>query len=205
MDEQQSASTAQRPVAAPDSTTESKKSKAEKGAGETLLRVTYHNHVALSQLADTKANMLISINGVIISILIAVLTPRIGAFSWEFIPAAVLIAGCMISLAFAVIASRPRLNRRPITLEQVRRNEGNVLFFGQFMSMSLDEFQESMRLLLQDRAMAQDNLSRQLYFMGEALLAKYSRLHTAYVVFLASMGVAVALFVALLLTVGTPV
>lgn len=173
-----------------------------KSAGETLIRVTYHNHIALSQLADTKANMLISINGLIVSVLIALLTPRLDRISWEFIPAAVLIAGCVLSLAFAVIASRPRLNRRPITLEQVRRNEGNVLFFGQFMSLSLDEFQESMRLLLSDRKLLHDNLTRQLYYMGESLLAKYSHLHIAYVVFFVSMAIAAVVFVVLLVTFG---
>ena len=43
-----------------------------------------------------------------------------------------------------------RLSRTPVTFEQVRENKGNALFFGQFTSMTLEEFQDSMRLLTND-------------------------------------------------------
>jgi hypothetical protein len=176
----------------------SKKSDKKRGI-ETMFRVTYHNHVALSQLADSKANMLISINGLIISVMIAVLTPRLGSISWAFAPALVLIVGCMISLAFAVIGSRPRLNRTPVTVEQVRSNEANVLFFGQFMSMPLGDFQDSMRALMKDPGLLYDNLTRQLYFMGHALIKKYRLVQIAYATFLAATGLGTALFVVTLL------
>ena len=57
-----------------------------------MFRVTYHNHVALSELADNKANILISINGVIISVMIAIVT-RTGPVSWNFAPMLVLSPG----------------------------------------------------------------------------------------------------------------
>ncbi|HLB31425.1 MAG TPA: Pycsar system effector family protein [Gammaproteobacteria bacterium] len=178
-----------------------KKSDVSRGV-ETMFRVTYMNHIALSQLADNKANMLISVNGFIISVGIAVLTPRLGSISWMFAPALVLIAGCMISLAFAIIGSRPRLNRTQVTVEQIRNNESNVLFFGQFMSMPLRDFQESINALMNDPHLLYDNLIRQLYSMGQSLLRKYQFVQIAYTVFLTSTGLATALFIAILLTVG---
>ena len=180
-----------------------KKKKSDVNRGiETMFRVTYMNHIALSQLADNKANMLISINGFIISVGIAVLTPRLGSLSWMFAPALVLIAGCMISLAFAVIGSRPRLNRTQVTVEQIQSNEVNVLFFGQFMSMPLSDFQESIHTLMDDPRLLYDSLIRQLYSMGQSLLRKYQFVQIAYTVFLASTGLATALFVVTLLAVG---
>jgi hypothetical protein len=181
--------------------TEKKKHKKHAGV-ETMFRVTYSNHVALSRLADAKANILISINGVIISIVIALLRAQFGTLSWDAVPVLVLIVGCMVSLAFAVIGARPRLSRAKITVDDIRNNNGNVLFFGQFTSLSLSEFQESLRLLMDDSPLLYDNLGRQLYLMGQSLNKKYWYLQIAYTVFLAATGLATALFVITYLTIG---
>lgn len=175
-----------------------RKDKASRGI-ETMYRVTYQNHISLSRLADNKANMLISINGLIISVMIAIVT-RTGAVSWNFAPLLVLITGCMISLGFAVVAARPRLSRAPVTLDEVREQTGNVLFFGQFTTMPLAEFQESLRALTKDQELLYAHLGRQLYHMGESLNGKYRWLQVAYAVFLASTGIATTLFVVMYLT-----
>jgi Family of unknown function (DUF5706) len=176
-----------------------KKSDARRSV-DTMFKVTYQNHVELSQLADSKANILMSIDGLIVSIVIAVVTPRIGSLSWAFAPALVLAAGCVVSLAFAVVASRPRLNRTPISVEQVRSNSCNILFFGQFARMPLPDFQESMNALIADQRLLHDHLIRQLYSMGQALEAKYRHLQIAYFAFLAGVCAATAALVALLVT-----
>jgi hypothetical protein len=187
-------------AATPDASSGKKKSgKAERRRGmETMFRVTYRNHIALSQLADQKAGMLININGLIISVIIAVLTPRLDTWSWALLPSVVLIAGCLGSLAFAVISVRPRIDRTPVTVDDVRNNQGNVLFFGHFLNMPLGDFQAAVRELGKDRKLLQDSMSRQLYAMGEALQKKYRYLQFAYTSFLVGIGVAAALFAVLL-------
>jgi hypothetical protein len=177
--------------------------KKKKGDGvETMFRVTYQNHVSLSRLADTKANILISINGVIISIVIALLGTRVGTFTLDMVPVLVLIIGCMVSLAFAVIGARPRLSRAPVTVDDVRNGSGNLLFFGQFTTLSLAQFQESLRLLMNDPQLLYDSLGRQLYLMGQSLNKKYWYLQIAYTAFLVATGLATALFVISYVTVG---
>ena len=174
-----------------------KKAKKEENRGiETMYRVTYQNHVSLSQLADNKANMLLSINGLIISVMIAIVT-RTGAVSWSLAPLMVLITGCMVSLAFAIVAARPRLKRSAVTIDQVRNETANVLFFGQFTSMPLAEFQDSLQVLMKDRRLLYAHLGRQLYHMGESLNGKYRYLQLAYNAFLASTALATTLFVLL--------
>lgn len=172
-----------------------KKDKQERNRGiETMYRVTYQNHISLSQLADTKANMLMSINGLIISVIIAIVT-QTGPVSWSLAPVLVLIVGCMVSLAFALVAARPRLNRSAVTIDQVRNDTANVLFFGQFTSMPMTEFQESLAVLMKDRRLLYAHLGRQLYLMGQSLNGKYRYLQLAYGAFLASTTLATALFV----------
>ena len=153
-----------------------------------MFRVTYQNHIQLSQLADNKANMLISINGLMTSVLAAVLAPRLDEATWLLTPAIVLLAGCVPSLVFAVLTVRPRLNRTPITVEQVRANAGNLLFFGQFSGMPLAEFNESMHALIDNPRLLQDSLIRQLWLMGQSLKQKYRFLQVAYALFLLGVG-----------------
>jgi hypothetical protein len=172
------------------------KKKDELRGVETMYRVTYQNHIALSRLADNKANILISINGVIISVMIAIVT-RLGAVSWSLLPAVLLIAGALVSLGFAVVAARPRLGRGKVTLEQVLNGSGNLLFFGQFTTMSLEEFQESLKALSKDRKLLYHHLGRQLYHMGESLNGKYRHLQVAYTTFFASMAIATITFIVL--------
>jgi hypothetical protein len=170
-----------------------KKKKKENRGVETMFRVTYQNHVALSRLADNKAHTLISLNGVIVSAVVAFLRER---------PVFVLLGGCMVSLAFAVVAARPRLTRAGVTLDGVRNNTENVLFFGQFTSLSLPEFQEALRVLMKDPALLYDNLARQLYLMGQSLNRKYHYLHISYFAFLAATGLAATLYVVGYLVLG---
>jgi hypothetical protein len=179
-----------------------KKKEARVRGVETMFRVTYNNHVSLSQLADNKANILISLNGAIISALIVILTPRLGSITWTFAPVAVLVIGCTVSLAFAILGSRPRLSRTPVTVEQVRDNTGNALFFGQFTSMTLEQFQESMRLLTNDDKLVYDALSRQLYSMGRSLLRKYRYLQIAYSAFFAAFALAAGSYIAIMIAFG---
>ena len=155
---------------------------------QTMFRVTYQNHIQLSQLADNKANMLISVNGLMTSVLAAALAPRLEQATWLLTPAIVLLAGCVPSLVFAVLTVRPRLNRTPITVEQVRANAGNLLFFGQFSGMPLAEFNESMHALIDNPRLLQDSLIRQLWLMGQSLKQKYRFLQVAYALFLLGVG-----------------
>jgi hypothetical protein len=178
----------------PEKKTKDKKKKENRGV-ETMFRVTYQNHVALSRLADNKAHTLISLNGVIVSAVVAFLRGRLVTLSWDIVPVFVLLVGCMVSLAFAVIAARPRVTRAGVTLEGVRNNTENVLFFGQFTSLSLPDFQEALRVLMKDPALLYDNLGRQLYLMGQSLNRKYHYLQISYFAFLGATGLATALYV----------
>ena len=98
-------------VASADDTTAKKKKKkknkkAEQKKGElgssrgieTMFRTSYRTNMDLSSLADTKANIMISINGIIISIILASISPKIDTNPWLLIPTAVLLLSCLISI-----------------------------------------------------------------------------------------------------------
>jgi pycsar effector protein len=179
-----------------------KKKKKERSRGiETMFRVTYSNHIALSRLADSKISMLIAANGGIISLVIT-LVAKTATVSWHFAPVLVLLAGCLVSLVFTVAAARPRVRRSHVDVDDIRNNTGNLLFFAQFTSMSLPQFQEAVHVLMKEPELLYDHLARQLYHMGESLNRKYRYLQIAYSAFLSGLGVATVLFAFLYLTGG---
>lgn len=167
---------------------------------ETLFRTSYRTQLELTQLADTKANIMISVNGVLMTVTIGYVIPRITADPLLLLPSVVLLIGCLMSLGFAVVAARPRVRRAPITLEQVRENRDNLLFFGHFLSLSRDEFEEGLRHLMRNRTVLYDNMARDLYGLGLVLSFKYRHLRTAYTLFFATLAAGVTSFVFVLVT-----
>lgn len=177
-----------------------KKKKADGGLGssrgiETMFRTSYRTNMDLSGLADAKANIMISINGIIISIIIASISPKIDANPWLLIPSAVLLLSCLASMALAVLAARPRVSSQYISLDDVRRNQKNILFFGNFVSMPEDDFVIGMKELLQNTDSLYVNMMRDIYGLGTVLKKKFSLLRSSYNVFMFGLILGVLLFI----------
>lgn len=181
---------------------EKKKKKKKKGKTgsargiETMFRTSYRTHLDLSTLADNKANIMISINGIIISILLASIYPRIIDNRLLLLPTAVLLVFCLLSLVYAVLAARPRVTRHNVSLDDVRAKKANILFFGNFTSLGEEEFVEGMGELIGDPPQVYGNMIRDIYGLGSVLETKYRLLRTSYTVFMIGLVVGVLLFLA---------
>jgi predicted metal-dependent HD superfamily phosphohydrolase len=108
-----------------------KEMKLERGV-ETLFRTTAHNHMQLSSMADTKAHILLTINSIIISFMISVLSKRVEHSSYLVWPTALLLFSCLVTVVFAVLTTKPKISKGVFTKEQVARREANLMFFGNF-------------------------------------------------------------------------
>ena len=166
----------------------------EKGV-ETMFRTSYRTNMDLSSLADAKANIMISINGLIVSILLASIAPGIDKNTWLKWPTVALLVGCLSSLVFAVLAARPRVQSRAVTLDQVRSGAANLLFFGNFAHLSRDEFMTGMSELMLDQAAVYDNMVMDIYGLGLVLQKKYRLLRVSYTVFMLGLIVGVVAFI----------
>lgn len=162
---------------------------------ETMFRTSYRVHMDLSSLADTKANIMISINGLIISITLASVAPRIALNPALLWPTSILVIGCLLALVYAVLAARPRVSSKPLTLEDLRENRANILFFGNFVNMSEDDFVEGMKDLMLDTNHLYTNMVRDLYGLGQVLKRKFEMLRVSYNIFMVALVVGVALFI----------
>ena len=183
-----------------DSKNKKKNKKKDSGLGssrgiETMFRTSYRVHQDLVSLADTKANIMISVNGLIISIILAAVSPRIGGLPLLVLPTSILLIGCVVALVYAVLAARPRVSNTPLTLEDIARNDANILFFGNFVNLSEAEFVEGMRDLMQTQDHLYVNMVRDLYGLGQVLKTKFRLLRISYTVFMFALVLGVGLFV----------
>ena len=168
---------------------------------ETMFRTSYRTHLDLSALADTKANIMISINGIVMSIILASISPKIDANPWLVIPTSVLLIGCMASMVFAILAARPRVSSQIVTLDDVRGNRSNILFFGNFVNMTEGDFVIGMSELLQNTEQLYVNMMRDLYSLGGVLSRKFALLRTSYTIFMWALMVGVTLYIGVFISV----
>lgn len=159
-----------------------------------MFRTSYRNHIELSAIADNKSNIMISINGIIISIMIASVASQIDSNSWLLFPTAVLILTCMVSLIFAVLAARPRVSNEKVTLADVRSNRSNILFFGNFTSMDRNDYVTGMEELMSDSERLYNTMARDLHSLGGVLSKKFKLLRMAYNIFMVGLVVSVCSF-----------
>jgi hypothetical protein len=163
---------------------------------ETMFRTSYRTHIDMSALADHKCNIMISINGIMVSIMLASISPKIDANPWLLVPSIILVGSCIVSMVYAILAARPRLSRRIITLEDVRRSAANVLFFGNFVSMREDDYLTAMSELVQDPERLYRTMMRDIYSLGGVLERKFRLLSISYTVFMFGLVVGAFAFLA---------
>jgi hypothetical protein len=179
------------------------KVKTRKPSAETTFRVLFNEQMDLTALADSKANMMIQINGLIISIMLASSSIILGARPWLSLPSASLASTALISIVFAVLAARPKLNK-PATLsvEDVYSGRANILFFGNFGRLSEEAFVTGMRDMFGDDERVYLAMTRHIHGLGRVLLGKFRLLRISYSVFLVGLFLSGALFVIGLIVTG---
>ena len=164
-----------------------KKVKSEPGSEkciETMFRTAYRAQLDLTALAATKANIMISLNGLILSVL-TLSGPFVLVAEPVFtVPVAVFLATALTSIMFAVLAAQPRRAKRKGTLEDFKQDRANILVFEQFSALSMAEHSSVIGGLLRDKKRIYANMSRQLYLLGIDADRKFRLLKRSYTTFL---------------------
>lgn len=163
---------------------------------ETMFRVALRNHITLSDIADTKANILLSVNAIIISISFSTLIPKLDNPNNSFliIPAVIFMLFTVASMILSIMATRPNVTQGKFTKEDVANKKVNLLFFGNFHQMKLEDFEWGISEMMEDRDYLYGSLTKDLYFLGLVLNRKYGLLRTTYTVFMIGIIVSVVAF-----------
>lgn len=163
---------------------------------QTLYRVTLKNHITLSDIADTKANILLSVNAIIISLALSNLIPKLDNPSNDYLiyPTVLFVLFAIISMILAVLATRPNVTSGSFTKEDVANKNVNLLFFGNFHKMKLGEYEWAIQEMLKDKDYIYSSLTKDLYFLGIVLNRKYTLLRWTYTIFMIGMILSVIAF-----------
>lgn len=163
---------------------------------QTLFRVTLRNHLTLSDIADTKSNILLSVNAIILSVILANLIPKLDNPSNYYLiaPTGIFLLFTMATMILAVIATRPNITSGKFTREDVENKKVNLLFFGNFHKMSLNEYEWAIQELIKDKEYVYASLTKDLYFLGLVLNKKYKILRWTYTTFIIGVVISVLSF-----------
>ncbi len=179
-----------------------KKSGKEIGRGiDTLYRTNYRNHINFSSIADGKANMMISINTILISVIVTLSGASLSMEGFTIerfrytIPILVLLLGSLCSVLFAVLSARPKVTTRDVNMDDVKNNKVSLLYFGNFLGIPQQEFIEYLRTLKLDQERLYDSMSIDLYNLGNVLREKYRLLSISYNIFMIGLTLSVVAFI----------
>ena len=163
------------------------KVKVETGRGvETLFRVTFSNQIHLIQIADNKANSIITINTLVITVLIGLsgfgtVTEKIDFSSITMIlPVILLIMTSFLSVIFALLATQPRLMK---TKDKKPENGSSLLFFGSIPDRTLDAYLADMDELTHSPESVYHAMEVEIYNQSKVLTRKYKLLSISFLVF----------------------
>ena len=164
---------------------------------ETMFRITLNNHTKLSQIADSKANILLSVNAIIISIALSTLIPKLDAprNAHLVIPSFVMIMFSVACIILAIMSTRPKVSSGTFTRKEIEEKKVNLLFFGNFYKMPLEEYLWAMKEMMSDRQYLYDTMIKDLYYLGIVLNRKYKLLRLTYTVFTVGIIASVVAFV----------
>lgn len=169
---------------------------------DTLFRVTLNNHTRLSNIADSKANILLSVNAIVISIALSTLIPKIASPKNEhlLLPAIIMLLSSVASIIFAILATKPNVTYESFNEEDIKNRKVNLLFFGNFHQMSLDVYEDAIQELMKDRDYLYNSMTRDLYYLGKVLKRKYKLLSITYTIFMIGTILSVLAFAYAMLT-----
>lgn len=161
---------------------------------ETMFRVTLRNHIKLSDIADTKANILLSVSAIMMSIALSTLFPKLEkpGNAYLIYPTLIFILTSVITMVISILSTRPKVTSGVFTKADVVKKKVNLLFFGNFHKMKLDDFENGMDAMMNDRDYLYKSMMKDLYFLGVVLNKKYKLLRVAYTVFM--IGIIITVF-----------
>lgn len=166
-----------------------KKKKNSKGV-ETMFRTTLANHLRLSEMADQKANLMISINTILISITISSFLRPMTGLEGLLIPEILLLIVSLVTVVISIFATKPSFSLRKNVMPRTHPPI-DLLFFGDYTQLSASEYRDQVRQLIENEEGLYNSMIDNIYAQGLVLSKKYRQLTVAYNFFMVGFSVVV--------------
>lgn len=152
---------------------------------DTLLRNAYRSQLDMQALAATKANIMISLNGLLMSMLIISGTHLVAINGLYVIPIVIFLITCATATTFAVFAARPETSRNHYELGDFERDEARLMVFEEFSDLSESEYVDAMTTLLSNPQRTYKSMLSHIHELGTTADKKYQHLYYSYTAFMA--------------------
>jgi HD superfamily phosphodiesterase len=170
------------------------KSKSYSRGVDSMFKLTARNQINLSHIADNKSNILISLNGIIISLALATLVSKFKQEPVIIVPTIIFILFSLSTIVLAILSTRPNISSGKFTRDDIKQQKVNLLFFGNFYNMDLEEYEWAVGEMINDDPYLYSTLTKDQYSLGKVLAKKYRLLRWAYNVFMVGLVITVGAF-----------
>ena len=161
---------------------------------DSMFKLTARNQINLSSIADNKSNILISLNGIIISLGLVALASKFKEEPAIIIPTVIFIIFSLSTIILAILSTRPNISAGKFTRNDIKQQKVNLLFFGNFYKMNLDEYEWAIKEMINDDQYLYSMMTKDQYSLGKVLARKYNLLRWAFNVFMIGLVVSVFAF-----------
>lgn len=152
----------------------------ERNTGDNVLRTAQQHHVQLSVMADIKANIIITVSSIVMTMTLARLNDpdlRVSAMT--------LLVFTMLALLLAILAVLPKYRPLRLGTDGKLPAHFNVLFFGHFAELSQERFLSEVADKMAVNGIVYETMAKDIYALGYYLAHfKYRYLRLAYIFFL---------------------
>jgi predicted metal-dependent HD superfamily phosphohydrolase len=174
--------------------TKKDKKRPDKGI-ETMFRITSSNNQRLSDMADNKAQLLITVNSIILSLIVSLVLRRLEDNAFLIVPTFILLMVSLSTIIFSILATRPSIPDGLFTDNDLERKKVNLLFFGNFYKMALNDYSKGMIKVMNDNEFLYGTLITDVYSQGVVLGRKYKLIRIAYNIFMFGLIAAVLAYI----------
>jgi len=165
-------------------------SRPERGI-ETWFRLASKNLYTRLQIVDTKANILITANAIIISVVLGSLYPKLDDDPHLIYAVGGLVLTNVLSISFAILATIPKSWKKSST---TNLESSDLMAFEDFSGMPLSNYKESVMRTMEDGKMLYPSIITDIHGLGVKLAQKYRLIRTSYLIFLYGIIISIVLF-----------
>ena len=151
---------------------------------QTLLRVINDNHIEFSNMSDNKANILISVNAIIISIILSVMLRRLEVDPHLTLPTLLFLLTSLTTIILAILSTRPKVSSGLFSREDIHARQVNLMYFGNFHKSTDEDFEWGMREMMTDPEYLYSSMIKDIHHLGKVLARKFKLVNIAYTIFM---------------------
>ncbi len=161
--------------------------RSERGV-ETLFRLLSKNQYTLNTMIDTKSNILISINALILSLILGTVMSQLNSDPHLIYPVIMILITNLASIAYAIFATRPELVHG-------KSETNNLMFYGNFQDMDESEYVSNITNLMNEGDELYKTIAKDTYYLGKTIDRKFKLLRKSFNIFLIGIILSVIAFI----------